>query len=117
MSKTSLDLFGQAMISSVRDSAYERYLSIKNGELQSIPAKKIEALINNINNINDLDEIVLDVIDSVIFRILRMLEENDATLIGEWGKFDAQTDSDGLCGEIFGKDGWIEKFSSYKPSK
>jgi len=117
MNNSSLELFGRALIHDVRDSSYRKYLCKKGGKFKTDSAEKLRDLMGRISDQDALDAIVLEIIDSVIFRILVMFEENEANLSGDWGSFNAMNDSDGLSGEIFGEDGWIEKFSAYKPSE
>jgi len=117
MKNSSLEAFGETLINDVRDSVYEDYLATKSGRYKNLEAENIRELVSSIKNPAVLDTIILNVIDSVIFQVLLMLEENNVTLNGDWGSFNARDDSDGLRGEIFGEDGWIEKFSAYKSSE
>ncbi|MFA9949978.1 hypothetical protein [Dentiradicibacter hellwigii] len=115
MKKSDLDRFGELLIKEVRDSAFERYLMIKEGKLKSNIAKEMKKNIDLINNKELLDQIVLDVIDSSLFRFLRMLEENDLH-IGFLDGPNIVNESDGISGEIFGEDGWVKLYSEFKES-
>jgi len=117
MKNSSLEAFGETLINDVRDLVYEDYLATKNGRYKNSEAENMRELVRSIKNPAALDTIILSIIDSVIFQMLLMLEENNVSLNGDWGSFNARDDSDGLPGEIFGEDGWIEKFSVYKPSE
>jgi len=117
MRKSELSFFGKALINDVRDSVYREYLLTKGGGFKTKEAENIRFLIKKIKEEGVLDRVILSTIDLVIFKILFMLEENNSILKGDWGEFNARKDSDGLCGEIYGEDGWIEQFSSYPPSE
>jgi len=116
MKNQALESFGRALMAEVRDQVYEKYQAQKAGRYASENSEKRRKLISRIQDQDALDGIVRHVIDAVLFRTLAMLEENDASLAGEWDSFSARDDSDGLCGELFGGDGWIKRFSAYEPS-
>jgi len=114
MQSSGLENFGKELIQSVRDLTYRQYLLTKEGHYKS--RENIRQLVNAIDDQETLDKIVLHIIDKAIFNLLVMLQDNDATLSGDWGSFN-QNDSDLLCAELWTEDGWIEQFSAYKSSK
>ncbi|WP_298021020.1 hypothetical protein [uncultured Campylobacter sp.] len=54
--------------------------------------------------------------DHVLHETLNFFEQSERwRLVDEAGENLAEL-SDGLCGELYGEDGWIEKFSGYPTS-
>lgn len=119
--KKLLDSFGQEFISSIRDQSIFEFEAILNGRMK--PKSSIE-LSNEIkafdeNQINVLKKVVFNSIDSVIYNVLNMLEQNEENmklLISQDGNDEKNILelSDGLSGELFTENGWIEKFSKYE---
>lgn len=114
------DFFGKELMYSVRDPSISRFEDILNGKLKS---KELIELTNKLNDFNEperefIKKLVITVVDNVIYNFLNMLEENEDTLTllvnNEGGeKEDIVGLSDGLSGELFTNDGWIDKFSHY----
>lgn len=119
--KKLLDSFGQEFISSIRDQSIFEFEAILNGRMKSKSSIELSNEIKAFdeNQINVLKKVVFNSIDSVIYNILNMLEQNEENmklLISQDGNDEKNIVelSDGLSGELFTENGWIEKFSKYK---
>lgn len=110
--------FGEMFVKEVRDSTLFRYEKTKLGRLGSGSAKALHAELESLGKEAEkvIDEVVLDVVDSVLFRFLRLVEQEVISISYE-GVDDINSASDGISGEIFGDDGWIALYSKYAQSK
>ncbi len=116
-----LDAFGKLLMEEVRDYSLERAKNIINGEVK---APELIQLSNKITNMNEhelsiIKELINENTNNVIFNFLNLLEQNEDILkliyINEKNEEHNIVDlSDGLAGELFTEDGWIEKFSNFK---
>lgn len=119
--KKLLDSFGQEFISSIRDQSIFEFEAILNGRMKSKSSIELSNEIKAFdeNQINVLKKVVFNSIDSVIYNVLNMLEQNEENmklLISQDGNDEKNILelSDGLSGELFTENGWIEKFSKYE---
>lgn len=119
--KKLLDSFGQEFISSIRDQSIFEFEAILNGRMKSKSSIELSNEIKAFdeNQINVLKKVVFNSIDSVIYNVLNMLEQNEENmklLISQDGNDEKNILelSDGLSGELFTENGWIEKFSEYE---
>lgn len=112
--KAILDKFGKALIRSVRDRSIEKFDKISTGSLKSQKALELHEITKQFNDEQKkaIRQLVIETIDNSLFNFLDMIEQNedDINLIVS-GK-DINKLSDGLSGELFTEDGWIEKFSN-----
>ncbi len=121
MNQNMLDAFGKLLMEEVRDYSLERAKNIINGEVK---APELIQLSNKITNMNEhelsiIKELINENTNNVIFNFLNLLEQNEDILkliyINEKNEEHNIVDlSDGLAGELFTEDGWIEKFSNFK---
>lgn len=121
LDKELLDIFGQKIISSVRDQAIFEFEAMVQGKMKSENMVKLNNELKTFdkNQIEILKKVVLTTIDNVIYNTLNMLEQNEENirlLVSQDGKNEKNIVdiSDGLSGELFTKKGWVEKFSKYK---
>ncbi|EHQ24336.1 hypothetical protein [Mucilaginibacter paludis] len=114
-----LESFGKEIIENLRDASIEEYLAIKKGEMKSVDAQNIFKTYISIDTAyhDKVDVIVLNIIDRVLHNALWMFEQSKAFTIGEKSLIDPNKDiveiSDGLSGELYSEDGWIEKYSKF----
>ncbi|MGZ3759795.1 MAG: hypothetical protein ACXVAY_12940 [Mucilaginibacter sp.] len=114
-----LESFGKEIIDNLRDASIDEYLAIKNGEMKSLDAQNIFKIYTSIDKVHHdkVDVIVLNIIDRVLNNALWMFEQSKAFTISEKGLIDPKEDiveiSDGLSGELYSEDGWIEKYSKF----
>jgi hypothetical protein len=96
----------------------------KSGKMKSAEDQLLhkQILKLNPNQIKLVDQIVLDVIETQLHHCMFMFEASATWAITN--KDSAENEgldhlaqlSDGLSGELYSSDGWIEKFSKYKPN-
>lgn len=119
-----LNTLGKMLVAEVRDETLEAFKKTLQGKYKSISAIKLKSLIDKlcIKDTDILYKIVLDVIDSSLYNTLWMIEQSDEIdlVYRNPNNPDKTTSfkeiSDGLCGELYSEEGWIEKYSKYPPS-
>lgn len=121
-----LEKFGRTLTENVRDRVFRKITDILEGKYNTTEAKELHALVNEgVGFSSEFQEkLLLRTIDSTLHYILWMIEQNEEfdlivykeTEHPEKGFTSLKQISDGLCGELHGEDGWIEKFSEYPPS-
>lgn len=119
--REALDCFGREMIESVRDQSIFEFEAILLGKMKAPSARKMQNELSALDEqqVNLLRKVVFYTIDNVIYNSLNMLVQNDDSmklLITQAGQPEKNIIeiSDGLSGELFTENGWIEKFSKYK---
>ncbi len=118
--KILLDLFGQKIMKNVRDQAIFEFESTLSGKMKSVNARYLHSSLSDFDEkkIDILRKFVLTSIDDVIYQFLNLLEQNETNLkliISDRNiEKNVVSISDGLSGELFSEDGWIEKYSKYK---
>ncbi|WP_315823689.1 hypothetical protein [Paraflavitalea speifideaquila] len=112
-----LNEFGELFIKEVRDGSISILEKIINGQMKGAENKELHHRITKMSE-NDI-EVVRDscfaMIDTVIHRILFMFEQTENWLISNptQGIRSINDISDGLSGELYGSQGWMQKFSEY----
>lgn len=119
--KELLNGFGRKIINSVRDQAIFEFEAILLGKMKSERAIKLHNELKKLDKhqIDVLKKYIFTSIDNVIYNTLDMLEQNEESmrlLVSQDGNNERNIVeiSDGLSGELFSENGWIEKFSKYK---
>lgn len=119
--KKLLDSFGRELICNTRDQSIFEFEAMLYGKMKSKSAIELnnDLKVFDENQVNTLKKVVFTSIDNVIYNVLNMLEQNEESmrlLISQDGDNEKNVVeiSDGLSGELFTEDGWIEKFSQYK---
>lgn len=118
--KNRLDYIGEKIILGVRDETMLSFERILDGDMKSTTALQIREKINDFTNeqLGVLKWLMLKVIDMELHNFLTLIEENeDIKLIVVDNKnkiFDVKENSDGLAGELYTSDGWINKYSNIK---
>ncbi|MBA4057525.1 MAG: hypothetical protein C0490_22610 [Marivirga sp.] len=118
-----LDEFGKEYIHQVRDRVITKYLMTKSGKMKAPEDQFLHKQLLKLNSdqIKLVDQIVLDVIETQLHHCMSMFEASAAwAIISKDSAENADLDhlaqvSDGLVGELYSSEGWIEKFSKYKP--
>ncbi|EEE44884.2 hypothetical protein [Roseibium alexandrii] len=115
-----LDQFGELFISAVRNRTQWAYRQIENGSIRVEKNRHdtIQALASSPEHKEKLRQIVEATIDDCLHEFLFMLENNYDTLellfkASDGSVINVAETSDGLCGELYTEDGWIEKFGSH----
>lgn len=118
--KNRLDYIGEKIILGVRDETMLSFEKILDGDMKGITSLQIREKINDFTNeqLDVLKWLMLKVIDMELHNFLTLIEENeDIKLIVVDNKnkiFDVKENSDGLSGELYTSDGWINKYSNIK---
>ena len=118
-----LDEFGKEYIHQVRDRVITKYLMTKSGKMKSAECQSIHKQLLKLNpdQIKLVDQIVSDIIETQLHHCLFMFEASTTWAIVKKDSaknvdLDHLTQvSDGLAGELYSDEGWIAKFSKYKP--
>lgn len=114
-----LEKFGKTYINFVRDKVINGMNQIILGEYKGysgqILQKKIESTQNNTEILKD---VITATVDKCLHYTLFMLEEyQDEMRLVVKDQDNAEHSlvdiSDGLCGELYTEDGWIEKYTKY----
>lgn len=115
----SLDVFGKFIIENMFDEGRERYERLLQQSIRSEGAQGLQHRLAKLSEEHQLltGEIVEDVLTTALHAFLFALQEEndldqriDLRVNGE----NIADVSDGLQGEIFLEDGWIQRFSRYK---
>ena len=123
MNETVLNNFGRKLINDVRDEVININEHIISGKMRSKENmelyEKFQVLPPEIQEL--FKEFIIEAVDKTIHHFLWMFEQNEEYDIINYTKNKSQyismrDISDGLCGELYTKYGWIEKFSKYPPS-
>lgn len=110
----NLEEFGKIFISDVRDNTIDTFNKIFNGTMKGMTAEKVQSLINNFSEDEreKVQEVIKIAIDQCLHNILFMAEEHaDIELKCNGGNLIEE--SDGLSGELYTEDGWIQKYSKF----
>ena len=109
-----LDEFGKILIKEVRDNVIDAMNERIDGERKGITAQLIQKKIAILNNeqIEILKWLIPEIVDFSLDSMLFMFEGHpDLQLVFQG--VDLKEVSDGLSGELYTEDGWIQKFSKY----
>lgn len=110
-----LDYFGKILIENVRDRSINQMELRINGRMKDEDSKKIYSRIQQLNKeqVELIEEMIPKIIDLTLHNMLFMFEQYpEIKLLIE--KDDLNEESDGLAGELYTEDGWIERFSKNK---
>lgn len=110
-----LSYFGKILISDVRDRTIRGFDMRVNGKMRDESSKKLFSEIQEMK-IGDrqlIEDIIPQIVDLCIHNMLCMVEEHS--------NIDIQVEnesiyeiSDGLAGELYTEDGWIQRFSKQR---
>ena len=116
MKKDVLDYFGEMLISNVRDKTIASWDMMVNGKMKGITAQQVR---EKISSFSDEQKEILrwltpQITDTCLHYLLTMFEQSDElklTVCIEQANVDLKQISDGLAGELYTEDGWINRFS------
>ena len=108
----ALDLFGKHFIEDTRDRTFKTISKMIDGTMKGVTAQQVSQLLSDFtrDQIDALCRVVLISIDYSLGNMLTMIEQNDEIVVLCDGE-NIKDLSDGLSGELYTEDGWIEKFS------
>lgn len=109
---TSLENFGEVFVNEVRDNTIEIFEKMFDGRMKGLTAQTVQEKISLFNEQqkNTVLWILSKAVDQCMHNMLFMVEEHEEIDI----LYDAENiaeKSDGLTGELYTEDGWIEKYS------
>jgi hypothetical protein len=110
-----LDEFGKIFISEVRDRSIEDVDMSISGTYRSKRAIELTQQFSSLdkNSKEFIKRIIPFAIDYCLNNFLEMFEEHEELLLGMEGK-DLCKISDGLSGELYTEDGWIQKYTTQR---
>lgn len=110
-----LNEFGQILIQETRDKTITRFEKMVDGSLKSISAKAVQEKFNGFSaeQLEVVEWLIPQIVDSSLHNLLFMIEEHPELEVIYKG-VNVNEESDGLAGELYTEDGWIEQFSSIK---
>jgi hypothetical protein len=118
MEKEVLDKFGELLIEAVRDRTINEIDSVISGKSTSKTANYFNNQMKSILGSNDILQTIIPIaVDFTINNFINLFEESDLYDISYQsnnGWMSVSKLSDGLSGELFGKRGWIKRFSKQR---
>lgn len=117
-----LDSFGEELIHEVRDYSIEQFYNSIHGIANTAERKIFKEEFQKLSEENKkfVEIIVKKTVDMSIHYFLWMIETSDnfkLQSIANNSVVDLAEVSDGLCGELYTNNGWIQKFSKYPSSE
>ncbi|MBU3218407.1 hypothetical protein LL033_23505 [Clostridium estertheticum] len=111
-----LDYFGNKLIKEVRDVTIASWDMMLNGKMKGITAQQFSDKISAFNDeqLEVLKWLIPKITDLSLHSLLVMIEQNDEIKVAVYDgqkDNDIKENSDGLEGELYTEDGWINKFS------
>ncbi len=109
-----LNKFGKILITEVRDGTIDSMNKMIDGTMKGTTAKLIRKKISILDKeqIEVLKWLIPEIVDCSLDNMLFMFEGHpDLQLVFQG--VDLKEVSDGLAGELYTEDGWIQKFSEY----
>jgi hypothetical protein len=110
-----LDLFGEILMKNVRDEAIEQWNMTIQGKMKSEESKRLHNLISLSSQSELINDLVPKIVDTTLHHLLWTLEQEESidVTINDGNKPVSIKDiSDGLAGELYTEDGWINRFSN-----
>ena len=110
-----LSSFGEVFINDVRDRTIRNFDMIIAGKMRDESSQKLSETINqmSIEHRQLIDRIVPHIVDLCIHNMLCMVEGHDNIDILIESQSISEI-SDGLSGELYTEDGWIQKYSKQR---
>lgn len=112
MSKNELEYFGEKLMREVRDETISTLDMMIDGRMKGSTAQQVKEKISILNEeqLDIIKWLIPKITDIGLHNLLVMIEQNDdiKVLVKE---NDIKEISDGLDGELYTEDGWIERLS------
>ena len=120
MTHPALDKFGKILMTQVRDEALDDWKMMLQGKMKGETAEAVRKAISKVDDkgVQVFVSLLPEVVDTVRHHLLLTIEHNedirlDLVRDGEIAE-ELRALSDGLPGELYGKRGWIARFSKSK---
>ncbi|WP_079508790.1 epimerase [Mesobacillus jeotgali] len=110
-----LDLFGEILMKNVRDEAIEQCDMTIQGKMKSEESQRLHNLITLSGQRELINDLVPKIVDTTLHHLLTTLEQDesiDVTLNEGYNPVSIKDIIDGLAGELYTEDGWINRFSN-----
>ena len=106
-----LNMFGEVLMKDVRDASIHEMDKIIDGKMTGEIAERIQCILKEKENTVEIIKAITPyIIDRTLDNLLFCIEENtDIEVL--YKKENVAVLSDGLSGELYSDDGWIEKYS------
>jgi len=113
--QSDLETFGEFFVNNTIDKGLDRLYALRNNKIQS---PSTEELRNQLSKLSEdefkvVENSVINVLMTTLHDFLFQLEENSESIELMVNSKDVLTLSDGLAGELFSDEGWINKNSNY----
>ncbi len=110
-----LNYFGQILMEEVRDRTIRGYDMRVNGKMRDSNSQKIFEEVQQLNDVQRqlIKRIIPQIVDLCIHNMLCMIEEHSNIRMLMDGESISEM-SDGLAGELYSEDGWIQRFSEQR---
>lgn len=115
MANKELDVLGQMIMEGVRDESISDIRMVFSGAMKGTDADEIRDKLKALapGDLKAVEAIIPNLVDQVIHNFLYSVEQSDEVELMVDGATEvrASEESDGLSGELYGSNGWIERFS------
>ena len=119
MKESALDKFGRFLVTNLLDKGLDRFDNLSKNQLQSKSTAQLQKELQEFDSkqLETIEKLVANVLVASAHDFLFALEERndfkeDIALVVDG--VNVADESDGLQGEIFGEEGWLQKFSQHK---
>lgn len=115
--KLALDLFGEYLITRVRDEAIDDWERISSGKMKDKESQEIFQTLKSFNSeqLEFITKLFPKIVDTTLHHLLWSLEQEEAINVlvkSDDLLINIREVSDGLAGELYTEDGWISRYSS-----
>ena len=112
--KDVLDYFGKLLIEEVRDKTIRGFDMRVAGKMRDMSSLKLFEEIQQLDGASKIvEKIIPQIVDLSIHNLLCMIEE-DPNVVLQIENENLSEISDGLAGELYTEDGWIQRFSKQR---
>lgn len=116
-----LDLFGEELMYNVRDYCLDQFHNSINREANTDTKKSFQKNFSSFTPEQQIfiKNLVSELTDAALHYFLWMFQNSENFELSYHDSnitTNLNNISDGLCGELYTEDGWIEKYSKYPPS-
>ena len=111
----SLEIFGKKFIERVRDDGIEYWEQVFENKMKDQGSKELHRLISDFKEEDQkiIMKLLIKTIDQSLHDILWFFETSEKfSILDNETHEKLDEESDGLAGELYSEEGWIQKFSS-----
>jgi hypothetical protein len=116
MPNRTLDDLGEALITRVRDRTIRHWDKIVDGSMKGETAEQARRELSEASDPRvAVEGLIPRIVDSTLYQLLQLVADDERLSLSVQSHGGSLTDvrevSDGLGGELFGRNGWIARFS------